>query len=194
MASEFKLYPSGFIGPDHLKQSERDGVGEMAHALMDRTRTYEAQRYTYSLQAEKFGKILLHESRRLTQFDVQEELVVFAKQALPDMSLQQWLGMQYDSTEFSHYHNLYLEESLRFACDQVRRTYHLQLWCNMVTADATAPYIGRGLSRKVKDSIEYMNAGPAPTTHDLLRAWLGRPDGLADLAGFLFVMYGPRQG
>lgn len=191
MPSEFKLYPSGFVGPADLKQSEPTDVGQLAHALMDRTRQAQIEHTTYALQAEEYGRILLSDGRLLNEFATQEKVVKFAKQAFTDLTVWQWVEMQYRSPEFTAYHNSWLEETFRFIYNGQRRTYMPQVWLNLVSISSTAVYTGKAPSRQLRD---YLESEPAMANmRDLLLRWIQHQDGINDVVGALYVLYGPRS-
>jgi hypothetical protein len=193
MASELQIYPSGFLGPKHLRQSTPADPADVARQLMDRNRAVEIQRHTYSLEAEDYMQQLLNGNQAKDQFTQREEVLSFAKSALDarasDVTVATWVTTQFASPEFSDYHRRWLEETFEFIYWNKRRDFMINTWVSLLTVKSSVIYKGAGPSQKLRD----MFGSTSITMNELILMWISKDGGYNDLVQSLYVLYGPRR-
>lgn len=188
MASDFKIYPSGFVGSSLPAQVAPESTSEIMRRMMSRTHVPEGDsRYTASQEVKTLAGLVANNDSRIRDFNGHMRIIQLFLNHMGTNTLGEWLKLQWASGEFSDNHSRWVDETIRFAYGGQARNLVWTSWQSVLTAGNNQA-LPPGLSATHR---QFLGDSTVPL-RELAVMWVRQDGGIYDMANALTVMYGGR--
>lgn len=192
--AEVVVYPRGFMGFNIGLPTQNKSVD--LSKIMDSIRLNipvgnVGKPSISNTQVEANWRAILTGDRYIRSFSFQEQIMISALQAFGTDSFLNWCTLQATNPYFTDMHKRFMNDTFNFI-KRGQRAVNIQQWMSIISvrqpnkSDASTPYNYAdffGLSERLewRRSEKLLNA---------LQDWVSRPNGHADLAGTLHILFG----
>jgi hypothetical protein len=193
-----KLYPSGFVGPAEVPQTEAQSVASVAREIMSRQPSMNRPQYTASAEVAALYDELCNGYQVQNTFEFREKILRLAAKLFKGTSgtggWMDWVNMQHQVGEYSDSHRRWVQETIVFIENSTPRITSNQSWTAILTAGDNI-VVEKALASKMQSVVEISNydkVRSGTSLEDWLLRWVMSPGGVYDLAQSLNVVYGRR--
>lgn len=193
-----KLYPSGFVGPAEVPQTEAQSVASVAREIMSRQPDMNRTKYTASAEVATLYDELCNGYQVQNTFAFREKILYLAAKLFKGTSgfggWMDWVGVQHKTGEYSDSHRRWVQETILFVETGTPRITTNQSWTAILTAGDNS-VVEKALTARLLDVVEvnkYDSVKSGIRLEDWLLRWVMSPGGVYDLAQSLNVIYGRR--
>lgn len=195
MASELKIYPSGFLGSPAVPQTEAfDVIAAARQQILNRGAMQQKATYTASADIRTIWTLMCSGNEESKTFDFKERILRAALTHFGTGTLEQWIEAQWLSGDYSDSHQRYVEETLRFVWYGERRQLNPNAWCTLLTAGGNDPVQPKhtDLMNRVFQHGSPLAQHADTSWRSVILRWVRQSGGITDLGTTMQVLFGMR--
>lgn len=194
MASNLKIYPSGFLGSAAVAQTQPKDLVAVAKQIFNRSYIPRSNPYTASLEVLDLWTTLLNDEKAHQSFEFKEKILKAALTHFGEVRFLDWVRAQWTSPEYGDNHSRWIDETVEFVFTGKRRGLSTNGWCVILTAGENDTGL-KTFSPTIKKCMmngSFLTNRSNINMVDFITAWVRQPNGINDLLNSLQVLYGVR--
>lgn len=194
MPSNFKLYPSGFLGNSDIAQTDEIAPIQLAKKLFDNSPTSDANKYTASKEVVRLWALMGAGSAEVKTLEFKALVIQAALKAFGTASFMDWIELQQSNPNYTDNQSLWIDETISYVYGGLTRRVNSYAWLTVLKVGSGLP-TKKGHTEVIKQYMltnTLINPRVNSSMSDFIVQWCRKPGGIYDLLASLNILFGTR--
>lgn len=192
-----KAYPAGFLGNKEVPQTdlvESNKILDQLNKAFGRSVNHRRPVHTANAQIDLLWLKALSMSAECKTFEFKELIIKASLTAFGTDSFSEWLSVQYQNPEYTKMHHRFIDETLQYIQNGTKREMSVNNWTVLLTSNVVENNTEKYTDVQQKFLLSNVNGklNIHLSIRELILMWLRQKNGINDLMGSLFIMFGSR--